>query len=221
MDAMPKRRGVDIRVVLVGAIVLLLVFGGAAVWAYTTNADLERSRGTLAATTADLEDTTASLTEAEDALAGGTAGVAAEQKKIEADKTRITTLERQISRKEACIDAQTVNLAELRRMLGIQRANFDRTTSGSAWYKAHEASNKALDLAISYMAKAYTSAAGGSYGAANSWLSKSNAQVKVSNKQIDISNKQIDVFNAAVDEINKASDAFAVTLVKTSSTCGS
>jgi hypothetical protein len=42
----------------------------------------------------------------------------------------------------------------------------------------------------------------------------------VSNRQIDLSNKEIAKFNADVAAINKANDAFAETLHKTSTTCG-
>ena len=41
MNATAKRSGVDLRIVLIAAIVLLLAFGGAAAWAYTTNTNLE------------------------------------------------------------------------------------------------------------------------------------------------------------------------------------
>ena len=126
----------------------------------------------------------------------------------------------QIERKGACIEAQTGNLAELRRILALERENFARTTSGSTWAKSNDASNKALDLAISYLARAYSSAAAGSYATANSWLSKSNAQVAVSNRQVKIGNKAIDELNAASDAINEAADEFLKTLDETGSTCG-
>ena len=57
MNAPTKRTGVDIRIVLVAAVVLLLAVGGAAAWAYSTNADLERTRQTLATTNTNLETT--------------------------------------------------------------------------------------------------------------------------------------------------------------------
>jgi hypothetical protein len=220
MNATARRSGVDIRVVLIAAIVLLLALGGAAAWAYTTSGDLDRTRQTLTVTGTDLDATKTSLADTQGKLTKANTDVATEQKAIETDKGRIRGFELQISRKAACIQAQTTNLAEIRRILALERANFDRTTSGSRWNRAQETSRRALDLAISYLAKAYTSAAAGSYSTANSWLSKSNAQVKVSNRQIDLSNKEIAKFNADVAAINKANDAFAETLRKTSTTCG-
>ena len=220
MNAPVKRSGVDLRVVLIAAIVLLLALGGAAAWAYTTNTDLQATRQTLTSTSTDLASTKSTLSDTQGKLTKATKDADTEQAAIKSDKARLKALDLQISRKGACIVTQTANLAEIRRILALERANFAATVSGSVWYKAHSASDRALDLAISYLAKAYTSAAAGSYATANSWLSKSNAQVRVSNKQIPIQNKEIDKFNAAVAAINKANDAFGVTLDKTSSTCG-
>jgi septal ring factor EnvC (AmiA/AmiB activator) len=220
MNASAKRSGIDIRIVILGVLVLLLAFGGAAAWAYTTNSDLEKTRQTLSTTNVELDSTKQSLAETEAKLATAKGEVASEQETIESDKSRIEVLEFQIDRKGACIKAQTDNLTEIRRILALERENFNRTTSGSVWAKANAASNKALDLAISYLAKSYTSAAAGNYSTANSWLSKSNAQVAASNKQIKSGNKEIDAMNAASDAINKANDDFAATLDKTTSTCG-
>lgn len=220
MNATAKRSGVDIRVVAIAVIVLLLAFGGAAAWAYTTNGDLERTRQTLASTSTDLDSTNKTLADTDGKVSAAKAALADEQSAIKSDTSRIKTLKNQIERKGACIEAQTANLAELRRILALERENFARTTSGSAWAKSNDASNKALDLAISYLAKSYTSAAAGSYGTANSWLSKSNAQVAASNRQVKIGNKAIDALNAASDAINKAADDFAKTLDTTGSTCG-
>ena len=220
MNATARRSGVDIRVAIVAALVLLIALGGAAAWAYTTNADLEKTRQTLDATSVDLDNTKATLTDTQGKLTQATTDVASEEAAIAGDNDKIKALQGQISRKGACIDAQTANLAEIRRILGLERENFNRTTSGSAWNKAHTASDRALDLAITYMAKAYTSVLSGSFGAANNWLSKSNAQVRVSNKQIDVANKEVAKFNAAVAAINKANDDFGVTLDKTTATCG-
>ena len=221
MTGQTKRSGVDVRVAAIVAVVLLLAFGGAAVWAYSTNQELERTRQSLSSTSGTLETTKATLADTQGKLTSTTADVTAEQAAIKADKSRITVLEFQIDRKGACIAAQTTNLAELRRILELERANFARATSTSPWGKAHAASDKALGLAIDYLQKSYQSAAVGSYNTANSWLSKSNAQVRASNKQIAISNKEIDKLNAASDAINAANDAFADTLRKTASTCGS
>jgi len=215
------RSGIDLRIVAIGVIFLLLAAGGAAAWAYTTNTDLERTRQTLAATAADLDVTKTSLAETQGNVTDASARVASEQKTIATNKSRTKVLEFQISRKSDCIEAQAANLTEIRRILDMQRQSFDRTTSGSAWNKANIARYKAFDLAISYMAKAYTSAAAGSYATANSWLSKSNAQVRISNRQVDIGNKEVAEINAAIEAIRKANVAFAETLDKTDSTCGS
>lgn len=137
------------------------------------------------------------------------------------DTSRIANLETQIDRKAACIAVQTANLTELRRILALERANFARSTSGSAWAKENAAAYKAIGLAIDYLYKAYTSAAAGSYGTANVWLSRSNAQVSVSNKQVKLANAEIKKINTASDAINKANDLFGETLDKTASTCGS
>jgi septal ring factor EnvC (AmiA/AmiB activator) len=220
MNASSRRSGVDFRIVLIGVLVLLLAFGGAAVWAYTTNTDLEKTRQTLSTTSSELDTTKKSLADTEAKLATAKSEVETEQETIENDKTRIGVLQVQIDQKGACIAAQTDNLGEIRRILALERENFNRTTSGSVWAKSNDASNKALDLAISYLKSAYTSAAAGKYNTANSWLSKSNAQVAISNKQIKTGNAEIDAMNAASTAINKANDDFAVTLDKTTATCG-
>ena len=221
MNASATRSGVDLRIVLVGVIVLLLAFGGAAAWAYTTNETLNATRASLDSTRGDLDSTKTSLSGTEADLAKARSDLSAEEDAIETNLAKLDVLEFQISRKDACIEAQTANLAEIRRILELERSNGGRTTTGSPWYKAQAASNKALDIAISDMAKAYTSAAAGNYSTANSWLRKSNAQVDASNKQIKVINREIDAFNALVEEINTASVEFEKTLARTASTCGS
>ena len=221
MNAETKRTGVDVRVAALIAILLLLAFGGAAAWAYTTNADLERTRQTLTATTGTLDTTKSTLADTNETLTATTEDVADEAAAIKAGKSKITVLTFQVERKGACIEAQTTNLAELRRILDLERKSFAQATSTSAWGKANAASNRALGLAIDYLEKSYKSAAAGSYGTANSWLSKSNAQVAASNKQIKIGNKEIDKINASSDAINAANDAFELELRKMVSTCGS
>ena len=59
---------VDIRVAAPIAIVLALAFNGAAAWAYTTNADLERTHQTLATTTGTLDTTKSTLADTSETL---------------------------------------------------------------------------------------------------------------------------------------------------------
>lgn len=215
-----KRSGLSLRVAAILAAILLVAFGGATAWAVMTNGDLERTRQTLATTEADLASTTSTLTATTGDLEATSTDLTAEQSSIKANKAEITVLEFQIERKGACIEAQTANLAEFRRILALQRENFARTTSGSAWAKAIATSDRALDLAIDYLARSYSSAAAGSYGTANSWISKSNAQISVSNKQGKIADREVDAINAASKAINAADDALYKTLDNTISTCG-
>jgi peptidoglycan hydrolase CwlO-like protein len=215
-----RRSGFDVRVAIVAAIVLLLVFGGAAAWAFTTSNDLQATRATLDATSDELDTTQSTLESTTADLDSASADLAAAQDAIKANKAKITVLTFQIERKGACIEAQSANLGEIRRILALERENFGRTTSGSAWAKAHGASQKAINAAIDYLYKAYTSAAAGKYGTANSYIDKSNAQIRASNKQLDAEDKQIKAINAASDAINKANDSFGSTLDATSSTCG-
>jgi hypothetical protein len=215
-----RRTGLGIRAAGILAAILLLAFGGATAWAVTTNAELERTRATLATTDADLTATKARLADVAADLTSTAADLEAERASIGANEARITVLEFQIERKAACIEAQTANLGEFRRILALERENFARTTSGSTWAKAIAASDRALDLAVEYLAKSYSSAAAGSYNTANSWLSKSNAQISVSNRQVDIANNENEVINAASDAINAATDALYATLEETVSTCG-
>jgi chromosome segregation ATPase len=217
----PKRAsGLDLRIVIVAAIVLLLVLGGAAAFAATANNDLQAARTTLGSTSGDLEMTKADLEQTTATLDGRKADLADAEKAIEADEARVKVLEFQVQRKAECIDAQATNLAEIRRILALERENFGRTTSGSTWGKAHAAAQAAINLAIEDLAKAYQQAAAGNYGSSNSWLDKSNAQIKVSNKQLDAMDKEIVAINAASDAINAANDAFHDTLETTVSTCG-
>ena len=130
MSATAKRSGVDIRVIVIAVIVLLLAFGGAAAWAYTTNADLERTRQALTSTSTDLDATKKTLADTDSKVTLAKAAVTDEEAAIESDKARITNLGNQIKRKDACIAAQTANLAEIRRILALERENFDRTSSG-------------------------------------------------------------------------------------------
>ena len=220
MTASKRRSGFDARIAILAAIVLLLVFGGAAALAITTNNDLQATRATLDSTSNDLDDTKATLERAEADLGRVSDDLDETNGFIAENKAKIKTLTFQVERKGACIDAQAANLAEIRRILALERENFARTTSGSAWGKAHAASQKAINLAIDDLYKAYQQAAAGNYGTSNSWLDKSNAQIRVSNKQLDGMDKEIDAINAASDAINAANDAFEKTLQATESTCG-
>jgi chromosome segregation ATPase len=215
-----RRSGFDLRIAIVGAIVLLLALGGTAAWAVTTNNDLQATKTTLGTTTGDLDTTKSSLAETSAELDATSTDLAATEDAIKDGRARITVLEFQIERKAACIEAQAANLDEIRRILALERESFARTTSGSTWGKAHAASKTAINLAIEDLHKAYTSAAAGNYGTSNSWLDKSNAQIRASNRQLDTVDQEIDAINAGSDAINAANDAFEATLDETLSTCG-
>jgi septal ring factor EnvC (AmiA/AmiB activator) len=220
VTASKRRAGFDLRIAIMAAVVLLLALGGAVAWAMTTSNDLQATTTTLAATRGDLDTTRSTLADRSAELESTAADLAQTEEAIKADEDRITVLEFQIERKGACIEAQATNLAEIRRILALERENFARTTSGSSWGMAHAASKKAINLAIDDLYKAYTSAAAGNYGTANSWLEKSNAQIRVSNKQLDALDREIDAINASSDAINAANDGFQNTLDETLSTCG-
>jgi septal ring factor EnvC (AmiA/AmiB activator) len=215
-----RRSGFDARVVLVAAIFLLLVLAGAAALAIATYNQLEATRTTLKSTTNDLDDTTRELERAEAELGGVSADLGETNGFIAETNAEIRTLTFQIERKGECIEAQSVNLAEIRRILALERENFARTTSGSAWGRAHAASQQAINLAIDDLYKAYQQAAAGNYGTSNSWLDKSNDQIRASNTQLDTVDKEITAINAASDAIDAANDAFEKTLEETESTCG-
>ena len=133
--------------------------------------------------------------------------------------SRIRGLESQIARRDACIDVQSGDLEELRRILALERKNFARTTTGSTWGKTRTAIAKTLDRAISNMRSAYQSAAAGRLSTANAWIARSNGQVGVNARQVRIAGKEIDKINAASKVINKAEDAFYKRLEKSAVTC--
>jgi DNA repair exonuclease SbcCD ATPase subunit len=220
MTGTSKRSGVDIRVAVVGALVLLLALGGAAAWAFSTNNDLEATRTTLGSTTEELDATSAELEQARADVDAVEADLDEALASIADNKQRIETITFQIGRKAECIAAQASNLAEIRRIMSLERENLARTTSGSAWAKSFAADKKAINAAIDYLEDAYTSAAAGRYGTANSYIDKSNAQIRASNAQVDKMNAAIDEINKASDAINAAQDAFDKTLDGTLSTCG-
>src|SRR6185312_15667331 len=134
-----KRSGIDIRLLLLVAIALVLGLAAAGAWALTTNNDLQSTRATLASTSDDLDGAKSDLTETTADLDTTNADLAAAREAIKKDQSKITTLNFQIDRKGACIEAQTANLAEIRRILALERVNFARTGSTSAWGKAHAA----------------------------------------------------------------------------------
>jgi chromosome segregation ATPase len=216
-----RRSGVDLRVAIILAIVLLLGLGGAAAWAVTSNNELQSAKATIQSTSDELKTTTSNRDGTKKKLDTATADVAAARQAIKDDKAKITVLKFQIDRKAACIKAQSTNLAEIRRILALERENLARTMTGSAWAKAFAAEQKAINAAIDYLYRAYTSAAAGKLSTANSYISKSNAQIRVSNGQVKNINKAIDEINASTKAINNANDAFETTLDQTSSTCGS
>lgn len=145
--------------------------------------------------------------------------MSAERERIKKATSRIGSLESQIARRASCIEVQTADLAELRRILALERKNFDRTTSRSVWGKAQATSDKAIDRAIGDMKSAYQHAAAGRLSTANSWISRSNSQVRISNRQIAIANREIDRINAATKVINGAEVAFVKRLERSASTC--
>lgn len=221
MTGSTRRSGFDLRIAIIVAIALLLALGAAAAWAVTSNNDLQSTKSTLGTTSDELKTTKSNLDDAAKKVDTATADVAAARQTIKDDKARITVLKFQIDRKAECIKAQSANLAEIRRILALERENLARTMTGSAWAKAFAAEQKAINAAIDYLYKAYTSAAAGKYGTANSYIDKSNAQIRVSNSQVKNINKAIDTINASTKAINDANDAFQKTLDATSSTCGS
>jgi hypothetical protein len=220
MTGVPKRSGLNVRLALVLGVIAVIVFGGAAAWAFSVNGDLERTRTTLGTTNADLATTTTTLADTETKLQTATSDSAAEEKAMAAADAKITVLNSQIKRKAACIVVQTTNLTELRRILALERDNFARTTTGSAWSKANTADSKAIHLAITDLYKAYQAAAARNYSGANTWLARSNAQVTVSNRQLKVANREIDRINKASKAINSANRAFGDTLSETQGTCG-
>jgi septal ring factor EnvC (AmiA/AmiB activator) len=211
--------GIPRRSLVVGAL-LALAIAGTGAWAVTTKADLDQARSTLTSTNADRDSTKATLASTDTELAATSADLNAAALKLAGAKARIPQLQEQISRKGECIAAQAGNLAELRRILQLQRANFARTTSTSVWGKAHAAEDKALGAAITDLYRAYQNAAARKYSSANSWLSASNAQIRLSNSKISISNAEVRRTNARSDAINKARDAFEKKLADTVTACG-
>lgn len=220
MTESTKRSGISLRLLIVIGAALLLGLAGAAAWAATTNNDLQSTRATLASTSGDLDSTKADLASRTSDLDKATKDLAAAQKAITTDQSKITTLNFQIDRKGDCIAVQSANLNEIRRILALERENFARAGSNSAWGRDHTASQKAINLAIDDLYKAYQNAAAGKLSTANSWIGKSNAQISISNTQVKNANKQVEDLNKATAEINKANDAFNKTLDTTASTCG-
>jgi septal ring factor EnvC (AmiA/AmiB activator) len=220
MTGPQKRSGVDLRVAIVAAIVLVLVLGGAAAWAYSTNNDLQATRSNLGSTSGELETTKAELERTQAELQQTEKDLAERVTSIADNQERIKTINFQIERKGECIASQAANLAEMRRIMALERDNLARTMSGSSWASSFAAEQKAINAAIDYLEAAYTSANAGRYSQANSNISKSNAQIRVSNAQVDKMNKAIDEINKATDAINAAQDAFDKTLDETFSTCG-
>jgi hypothetical protein len=178
----------------------------------TCGAPWPRPNSTLASTTAKLDTTSGQLATAETAVAD-------EADRSKKATSRIGGLESQVERRDACIDVQSGDLEELRRILALERKNFARTTTKSTWGKARTASTKALDRAISNMRSAYLSAAAGNLSTANLWISRSNGQVSINSRQVRIANKEIDKINASSKAINKAEDAFYKRLEKSAVTC--
>jgi hypothetical protein len=209
----------SLRLVAVGLALLIAAFGATTAWAASTNGQLTEVRNALTSTELELASTTTKLDTTSGQLATAETAVADEADRTRKATSRIGGLESQIERRDACIDVQSGDLEELRRILALERKNFARTTTKSTWGKARTASAKALDRAISNMRSAYQSAAAGRLWTANSWISRSNGQVSVSSRQIRIANKEIDKINAASKVINKAEDAFYVRLQKSAVTC--
>jgi chromosome segregation ATPase len=215
-----RPHGIDRRLSFVLAIALALLIGSIGVWGAGANADPGRARGTLDTTDAEIASTRTSLSSAEAALGTTKQAIASESRRLDAATAHIRDLNGQIERKGACIAAQSGSLTELRRILALQRRNFGRTTSTSTWAKAHAAGDRAIDLAITHLYRAYQSAAAGRPSTANSWISKSNAQVRISNGKVKAANAEIKRINAASDSINTARDAFVTRLDEAIATCG-
>src|SRR4029079_14918706 len=148
VTAWTNRSGTDVRLLLVVAVALVLGLAAAGAWALTTNNDLESTRAALASTSGDLHAAKGELIAPTAALDATTADLAAARDAIKKDQAKATSLNFQIERKGACIAAQAANLAEIRRILALERVDFARTGSTSAWGRAHSAAQKAINLAI-------------------------------------------------------------------------
>jgi hypothetical protein len=213
------RASVDLRLALVIGFVLLIALGGSVAWAASTNGRLNETRMALAASEAELAATNVNLATTSSQLDASNADIKDEEARITTATSRISSLESLIGRKGECIEVQARDLAELRRILGLQRKNFARTTTTSRWGKALAAGDRAMDIAIVDMKNAYTSAAAGRLSTANIWIDRSNAQIRASNRQVDIANREIDRMNELSDVINAARDAFTKQLDRSAEAC--
>ncbi len=220
MTASTRPRGIDLRLSLILGILLVVAIGGTAVYAVGTRGDLDRTAVTLSTTTATLDSTKSDLAAAERKLAQTKTDLDQQGRLLAAATTKVPMLEEQISRKGVCITAQSGNLTELHRILDLQRQNFARTTKTSAWRKESDAGQKALDLAITDLYRAWQNAAAGKLSAANSWIRSSNAQISTANARDRAGNLEVKRTNAATDAINTAQDAFQKKLDATIATCG-
>ncbi len=216
----PRRRpGPRLRLSLLLGALLVAIVSATGAWGYLVNADLERTRGTLASTGTDRDTAKTSLTAVEATLASTRAELDSQQKQLADTDGRIPKLNDQIARRSACIAAQSGNVAEMRRILDLQRANFARTTTTSPWGKADAAVSAAYHAALSDLEQAYVNAAAHRFSTANVWLSRANSQVGIGNRQLAVAGKQVEAMNAATKVINDALDAFAKKLSDTEATC--
>ena len=219
MTESTKRTGFDLRILLLIAVALVLGLIGAGIWALNTNNDLESTRATLASTSGDLDAAKGDLTESTATLDATTADLAAARDAIKKDQAKATSLNFQIERKGACIEAQTANLAEIRRILALERVNFARTGSTSAWGKAHAAEQTAINLAIDDLYKAYSAAFQGSTGTAKGHADKGrDAQAKIADAEQRLV-AELKLVDSKAGEIQTAIDALETKLKTTEATC--
>lgn len=186
---------------------LAILAMGTFIWGTTTNQSLEKSGSDLVSTKAALAVSASQLTTSNGDLVSAKTRIDANA--VEADRLQslVAGLTDQVSRQTNCIAALTENAAELARISELQRANYNRFTSGSKWQKANTA-------ALDDYYNAYSAAFSGRYSTANSWIAKGNAQIKLANAQIKTG-------DAATTTIEKAQDALLIAITASSVTCGS
>lgn len=195
-------------VVVVFTIVAMTVaLVGVGYWGYSNSQDLSRTRDELAATRSSLASEQGAR-----AVAEGQARLLRTQvdtltSQNDTMTSRNARLTSQVSAQGACIPALNADYAELQRIGDLQNANFNRTAKGSAWAKANDARQKAMNAAIDDYYEAYSAAFDGRYSAANTWITRGNAQMTKAGRLVKTMNAEIAKVDKSTKEIEQASGA--------------
>lgn len=206
-------------------LVLVVVFGVAlsATLAYlgsTATGDGVDTETMVAAAHTDLDEATAELAAAEQALTESKEALeamTAERTRLEA---QVANLDNQAAAGGRCLTEQSSLIADLSRIADLDTDNFNRTTEGSAWATAFETADRSVTRALDRYYDAYSEAFFNRDAKARQYASQAAEAVERLEAQRAIMATEQKTIDATALEVQTALDAAQARLGAAQQVCG-